>query len=114
MQTLKSLKIDQAVTTRLVYGESVRTALTYVEQNEVSAGIVYGTDARLAGDKVKVIAIADASTHDVIEYPGAVVTASPHTTAAKKFLDYLGTEPAKSIFTAHGFTTDSPTTRPSP
>jgi molybdate transport system substrate-binding protein len=112
MQALKSLKIDQAVTPRLVYGESVRTVLTYVEQNEVCAGIVYGTDAKLAGDKVKKIAAADPSMHDVIEYPAEVVTNSQHIDAAKKFLDYLSTDSAKTIFTNHGFT--PPTTRPSP
>ena len=55
MQTLKSLKLDEAVSPRLVYGESVRQVLIYVEQDEVYAGIVYSTDAIQAGNKVKMI-----------------------------------------------------------
>jgi molybdate transport system substrate-binding protein len=114
MQTLKSMKLDQAVGPRLVYGESVRQVLTYVEQDEVNAGIVYGTDARLAKDKVKVVATADPATHDVIEYPAAVVAASSHQEAAAKFLDYLATAPARAVFVSRGFSIPIPTTRPSP
>jgi molybdate transport system substrate-binding protein len=117
MQTLKAMKLDQAVASRLVFGESVRQVLTYVEAGEVYAGIVYSTDALLAKGKVKVIATADAGTHDVIEYPAAVVTASSHQEAAAKFLDYLATDQAKAVFVARGFATNSPrfpTTRPGP
>jgi molybdate transport system substrate-binding protein len=114
MQTLKSLALDQAVTARLVFGESVRQVLTYVERDEVYAGIVYATDAAQAGDKVKVIAVADPATHEVIEYPAAVVAGSPHAAAARKFLDYLTTDSAKVIFTAHGFTLPPSTVRPTP
>lgn len=104
MQTLRSLKLDQAVAPRLVYGESVRQVLTFVEKDQVCAGIVYGTDAQQAGDKVKVIAKADASTHDPIEYPAAVIQGSAHADAARRFLDYLTSEPAKRLFTSKGFT----------
>jgi len=114
MQTLKVLKLDEAVAPRLVYGESVRQVLSYVEQDEVYAGIVYSTDALLAGDKVKVVATTDDGTHDVIEYPAAVVAGSAHAPAAKKFLDYVSTDQAKSILILHGFTIPSPSTRPSP
>jgi len=72
MQTLKSLKLDQVVTARLVFGESVREVLTYVQQNEVYAGIVYATDAIQAGDKVKVVAVADPvdDSHEQAREPG--------------------------------------------
>jgi molybdate transport system substrate-binding protein len=116
-QTLASLKLDKAVASRLVYGESVRQVLTYVEQDEVCGGIVYRTDARQAGEKVKVVATADEASHDRIEYPAAVITSSAHADAAKKFLDYLATDPAKKIFIDKGFTVPtpkSPATRPTP
>ena len=105
---------DEAVAPRLVYGESVRQVQSYVEQDEVYAGIVYSTDALLAGDKVKVVATTDDGTHDVIEYPAAVVAGSAHAPAAKKFLDYVSTDQAKSILILRGFTIPSPSTRPSP
>ncbi len=113
MQTLKVMKLEKAVAPRLVYGESVRQVLTYVEQGEVCAGIVYGTDAKMAGAKVKVIATADASCHDKIEYPAAVVEGSAHADAAKRFLDYLAMEQAKKIFISKSFQMPGPpSTRP--
>jgi molybdate transport system substrate-binding protein len=119
LQTLKALKLDTAVASRLVFGESVRQVLTYVEQNEVCAGIVYATDAKQAGDKVKLIATADPATHEVIEYPAAVVAASARKARAQQFLDFLATDTAKTIFTDRGFglppaSAAEPTTRPSP
>jgi molybdate transport system substrate-binding protein len=103
MQTLKAMHLDQAVASRLLLGESVRGVLSYVERDEVSAGIVYGTDASEAGDTVKLIATAEASSHDRIEYPAAVIAGSAHADAAKRFLRYLLSEPAKKIFIARGF-----------
>jgi molybdate transport system substrate-binding protein len=117
MQTLKALKLDQSLAGRLVFGESVRQVLSYVEQGQVYAGIVYSTDARQAGDKVKVIATADSSSHDLIEYPAAIVSGAAHHDDARKFLGYLSTEPAKTIFISHGFSippSKPATTRPSP
>jgi molybdate transport system substrate-binding protein len=103
MQALKALDLDHAVSSRLLYGESVRAVLSYVEQDDVVAGIVYGTDAKQAGDAVKVIATAEASSHDPIEYPAAVITGAAHADAAKRFLAYLSSEPAKKMFLARGF-----------
>lgn len=116
MQVFKSLKVDQAISSRLVMGESVRQVLVYVEQNQVRAGLVYRTDAMQGGDKVKIVAVADPKSHEKIEYSAAVVTESKHAESAGKFLDYLMTDPAKSILIAHGFVipTPAPTSRPSP
>lgn len=117
MQTLQALKLDRAVKPRLVYGESVREVLTFVEQDAVYAGMVYGTDAREAGDKVKIIAIAEPATHDAVEYPGAVIAGSAHADSAKRFLEYLSTAPAKKLFIARGFSIPQakpPTTQKTP
>ena len=103
-QTLAAMKLTAAVAPRLVLGQNVRQVLTYVERGEVSAGLVYGTDAKQAGDAVKVVATADPATHDPIEYPAVVIAASTHPAAAKRFVDYLSTPPARAVLVAHGFT----------
>jgi len=103
-QTLAALKLTDAVAPRLVYGQNVRQVLTYVERGEVSAGLVYGTDAKQAGAAVRVVAVADSATHDPIEYPAVVITGSPHAAAASRFLDYLCTPAARAVLVAHGFT----------
>ncbi len=102
-QTLANLKLTDALAPRLVLGQNVRQVLTYVQRGEVSAGLVYATDARQAGAAVRVVATADPATHDPIEYPAVVLAKSAHAGAARRFLDYLATPEARAVFTAHGF-----------
>lgn len=103
-QTFKSLKLDDKVRDKLVYGASVRQVLAYVERGAVDAGLVYKTDAMEAGAKVKLVATVDPKLHDKIEYPAVVISASTKREAARKFLDFLATDKARSILTAKGFT----------
>jgi molybdate transport system substrate-binding protein len=103
-QVLAARKLTDKVSDRLIYGANVRQVLGYVEAGKVDAGIIYATDAKESGDKVRVVAAADAKDHGAIVYPAAMVSASARKAAAKKFLDYLGTEPAKNVFKERGFT----------
>ena len=103
-QTLESLHLSDALNDRLVYGSNVRQVLSYVERNEVPAGIVYLTDAQQSGNKIKLIAKADPSTHDPITYPAADLKSSPHHEAALQFLNYITIETSRSILTKKGFT----------
>lgn len=102
-QVLKKLGLTDKLADRLVYGANVRQVLGYVERGEVTAGIVYLTDAKESGDKVKVVATAAPDTHDPIVYPAVVIKASKQPDAAKRFLDYLGSEKARDVLTAKGF-----------
>lgn len=112
-QVFKTLKIDDAIAGKLVFGSNVRQVLSYVERGEVSAGIVYATDARQSGAKIKILATADASWHQPIVYPGVVIKSSKHADAAKRFLDYLQTDAAKAAMISRGFTVPStPATQP--
>jgi len=103
MQVLKNAKIDQALGDKLVYGTNVRQVLEYVQRAEVSAGIVYATDAKEAGDNVKVVATAAPQSHDAIRYPAILIKSSGSAELARKFLDYLCGEPARAALRAHGF-----------
>jgi molybdate transport system substrate-binding protein len=109
-QVLKHLKLDSAVGDRIVYGESVRQVLDYVARGEVDAGIVYATDAREAGDEVRVVATAQPTWHEPIHYVAAVVQASKHADKARSFIGFLQGTAAQRILADHGFT--SPTTKP--
>src|SRR4051794_14120659 len=108
-QVLRSLNLTDQLGDRLVYGANVRQVLDYVIRGEVSAGIVYQTDAIEAGDKVKVVAAAAAKWHEPIVYPAVVIKASAGHDAAKRFLDYLATDKAKAILQSRGFTPPPPT-----
>ncbi|MCX5660427.1 MAG: molybdate ABC transporter substrate-binding protein [Planctomycetota bacterium] len=104
MQSLKAMKSAEGLAERVVYGTNVRQVLDYVERGEVEAGIVYSTDARESGDKVRTVASADPATHEPIVYPAIVVKASPHAAAARKFVEHLGSDKAKAVLAAKGFT----------
>lgn len=103
MQALRAMKLDGKLGDRAVYGANVRQVLDYVRRGEVDAGIVYLTDAREAGERVRVVATADPATHEPVVYPGVVVAASKKRDAAARFLDYLGTERARRVLDAKGF-----------
>jgi molybdate transport system substrate-binding protein len=102
-QVLKSLKLADRLAGRLVFGTNVRQVLAYVERGEVAAGIVYATDAREAGAKVRVVATADPATHEPIVYPAVVVTASKRRAAAERFLAHLQSREARKVLRARGF-----------
>lgn len=63
---------------------SVTDVLNKVTAGEADAGLVYVTDARAAGNKVKGIEFAKAATA-VNTYPIALVAGSKHTEAARAF-----------------------------
>ncbi len=109
-QTLEHLKLLDKLQPKIISAASVRQVLDYVERGEVDAGLVYATDAKQSGDKVKVIATADESSHDPIRYPAAIVAATKHHDAADAFIQYLSTDAAQKIFQQRGFT--APTTQP--
>jgi molybdate transport system substrate-binding protein len=102
-QTLDTLKLSEPLKGRIVYGANVRQVLAYVEMGEVDAGIVYATDAKESGDKVKVVKTAESSTHDPIIYPAVILKASKKADSASQFLDFFASEKARAILTAKGF-----------
>lgn len=104
-QALASLKLDAAIAAKLVYGTNVRQVLNYVERGEVSAGLVYATDARQSGGKVRIVAVAPADSHAPIVYPGVVLANAKHAAAAERFLASLIAADAQKTFATYGFTT---------
>lgn len=104
-QALASMQLTDAVKDKLVYGTNVRQVLSYVERGEVDAGMVYATDAKEAGDKVRVVDTVDFNRHQPIVYPAVVITAAADRAAAQKFLDFLSGGDAQAIFKQAGFVT---------
>ncbi|MDX2309275.1 MAG: molybdate ABC transporter substrate-binding protein [Hyphomicrobium sp.] len=102
-QALEHLGVWGAVEPRLVPTENVRAALALVALGEVPLGIVYRTDA-LADPKVKVVGTFPADSHKPIIYPIAAVEKSANSAEADRFLAFLKTAPAATIFREQGFT----------
>jgi molybdate transport system substrate-binding protein len=80
----------------------VKSTLIKVESDEVDAGVVYVTDVRAAGSKVKGIPIPDA-VNAATEYPIAALTKAANRTAAQLFVDYVLSEAGHAALAAAGF-----------
>ncbi|MFH7818392.1 molybdate ABC transporter substrate-binding protein [Neobacillus thermocopriae] len=101
-ETLEKMDIWPAVEGKIVYAKDVRQVLTYVETNNVDAGIVYKTDAFIS-DKVKIVTTADEKSHSPIIYPLGVIKNSLHAKEAQQFYEYLQCETSIIILEKYGF-----------
>ncbi|PWU00835.1 MAG: molybdate ABC transporter substrate-binding protein, partial [Terriglobia bacterium] len=106
-QVLRAVGVWEKLQSKLVLAKDVRQVLTYVEQGEADAGIVYATDAR-DSSRVRVTTAAPAGSHDPVLYPIAVIRGSPHAAAARAFVSYLEGPAARAVFVRHGFTPAQP------
>ena len=80
----------------------VKAVLTKVSLGEVDAGIVYLTDVKSAGDKVKGIKIP-ADVNASTTYPIAALTKAANPTAAQAFVDYVLSPEGMAVLEAGGF-----------
>ena len=103
-ESLKKTDLWKDVESKVVYAKDVRQVLSYVETGNVSAGIVYSTDA-LVSDKVNIVATADSETHTPIIYPVGIIKDSKNYEEAKEFYSYLQSDDALKVFQKYGFTT---------
>ena len=101
-ETLEKVNVWKGIEGKVVYAKDVRQVLTYVETNNVDAGIVYKTDA-LVSQKVKIVATAEEDTHAPIIYPLGVIKNSSHPKEAQLFYDYLQNETSMKTFEKFGF-----------
>jgi len=86
---------------KLVPGESVRQVLDYVSRGEVDAGFVFGTDALIAKDKVRVVATM--TKHEPILYPIAVVATTVKKDSSRQFIDFVQGREGREILSKYGF-----------
>lgn len=99
---LAKLGIWNAVSPRVVRGDSVRAALALVERGAAEWGVVYMTDAQ-ASAKVRAFRQFPAASHPPIRYPIARLRASA-SPDAEGFRRFLLSRAGKAIFARFGFT----------
>ena len=80
----------------------VKSVLTQVETGNVDAGMVYVTDVKAAGSKVKGVQISSAD-NATTTYPIATVSKSGHMSTAKAFVAYVLSPAGQKVLTAAGF-----------
>lgn len=88
-EALTNLNLLDSVKTKAVYGKDVTQVLTYVENGEVDAGLVYETDAKSVPDKVAIVSKVPESSYKTVIYPMAVLKDSTQLDAAKNFESFL-------------------------
>ncbi|MFB4213727.1 molybdate ABC transporter substrate-binding protein [Shouchella sp. JSM 1781072] len=99
-QTLDSLDFFNEIEDKLIYGKDVRQVLTYVETGNADVGIVYQTDALIAGDAIEIVAEAPTNSHDPIYYPIGQLSEND---AASAFYHWLQEDAARTVFESYGF-----------
>ncbi|MGH8017348.1 MAG: molybdate ABC transporter substrate-binding protein [Opitutaceae bacterium] len=99
---LEKLGLWERVAQKVVPLQNVRAALAAVESGNADAGIVYKTDA-LISEKVGIVFEVPISDGPAISYPAAVLKDSKQAEAAGRFIKFLVSPAAGSIFTKHGF-----------
>jgi molybdate transport system substrate-binding protein len=86
---------------KLASAENVRAALALVGRGEAPLGIVYETDAKIEKN-VKIVGQFPEGSHPPITYPVALTKdAKPE---AERYLNFLRSGVAKTIFETYGFT----------
>jgi len=82
--------------------QSVTDVLNKVQTGEADAGLVYVTDVRAAGDKVKGITFPESSSA-VNTYPIAALDGSKHEDLAQEFVDLVTGEAGQQVLADAGF-----------
>lgn len=98
------LAAENLKVTPVTLESDVKAVLTKVEVDEVDAGLVYVTDAKTAGSKVKQIAVPDAA-NVINRYPIALMSGSSNPKAAKAFENYILSSTGLAALKAAGFGT---------
>jgi molybdate transport system substrate-binding protein len=80
----------------------VKSVLTQVELGNVDAGMVYVTDVKAAGTKVKGVTIS-ASDNASTLYPIATISSSTHQAEAEAFVTYVLSPAGQQVLAAAGF-----------
>lgn len=90
-----------ALQSKLIMAQNVRQALDYVARGEVDAGFVYGTDAALMKDKVKVSYTVP--VEKPVSYPIAVLKHGQDKAAAQRFVDLVLSADGQAVLAGYGF-----------
>ncbi|NEO85227.1 MAG: molybdate ABC transporter substrate-binding protein [Spirulina sp. SIO3F2] len=101
-QVFEQFGLLTSLQSKFVFGKTVRSTLTAVENGNAQLGIVYATDAAIS-DRVQVLLTIPDHAHQPIHYPIAVLAASKHPVAAQEWLNFLQGETVQTAFAEFGF-----------
>jgi molybdate transport system substrate-binding protein len=101
-KALVKRKLWDRLKSKMVAGDSVRSALAFVETGAAEAGFVYASDAA-ASAKVKVVATISPELTGPVAYPLLLLKKGAANPDASSFYGYLGSPAATEVFRKYGF-----------
>lgn len=101
-QGLTKVGLWDQVQGRLALFGNIRAAVDSIEKGINPAGVVFATDAQ-SSRSLRIIGAFPAASHDPIRYVFVAVNGGD-APQSRLFISFLDTQPARDIFTEHGFT----------
>jgi molybdate transport system substrate-binding protein len=98
---LRSAKLWPSLSAKAINTQNVRQSLDYVARGEVDAGFVYGTDAAVMKDRVKVA--FEVPLDAAVAYPVARTAASADPAEARRFVDFVLSPAGQAVLAQYGF-----------
>jgi molybdate transport system substrate-binding protein len=99
---LANLGIDPGSLNIVSQEQKTTDIVAKLELGEADAGFIYTSDAKTAGDKLKVIPLPTAAQATAI-YPIGIVTGSANTKAAQQWIDLVLSAAGQRVLTDDGF-----------
>ena len=100
-QAIDAARLWPALQRKIVQADSARHALDLVLRGDVDAAFVYGTDARSAGSRVRLVQTL--AGHNPIRLGAAVAVGSKQAALAAEFVQFLRSEAARAVLVRLGF-----------
>ncbi len=91
----------QQLREKLIYGESTRQVLDYLQRGEVDAGLVYKTDAIKGGSSVSIV--SQLELRSPVTYMVGIVQRSAKQQLAGSFIEFILTMEGQEIVKKYGF-----------
>lgn len=102
-QAFESTGLRERLEQRTVTAQNARQVLDYVARGEVSAGVLYRTDARMMTERVVVACELPPDLHEPIAYEGVVLSTGSRPKQAAAFLGWLASDAGAAVLERHGF-----------
>lgn len=101
-QAFETAGVWDEVESKVIFADTVKQVLTYVETGEVDTGFIYVTDARSGNKDLYEIAFT-VQINEPISYPIAVIKGSENKEEAQKFVNFVTGTRGQEILAEYGF-----------
>lgn len=105
LESLKTLGMAESLAPKIIYGQDVRSTVTFVESGNADVAFAYITDVMFV-QGLQVLDIIPTESYSKILYQIAIMKKSSNQTNAERFIAFLKDTKASKIFEQNGFSLD--------